>query len=229
LVDRSKCLGCRDCVYACSTVSSSSGLSGALSFPGEISEPEKLFDKLHPQLDLLKNIGGLTISGGEPLLQYKAIKQLLRLCRENKINTAVETSGSVPLKNLKWISGFVDVWLIGLRPIPENIHNYRLANMTMVESNLSFLSAAKKKIIIRTPVIPGYFFHKDQIEGVISIMKKHHLNYVELLPYNEFSSHFYEALGVDFPLKDISGISSAMMQGIARLFETNNIKTKIVT
>jgi glycyl-radical enzyme activating protein len=228
-IDRSKCIRCRDCIHACPTVSSESGLSGALALPDTFIEPGKLFDKLYPQLDLLKKIGGLTISGGEPLLQFISIKELLKLCKDKEINTAIETSGSVPLENIKYLTEYIDIWLFGLRPLSDDFNQSKIPNIDLVELNLKYLvSIGKKKIIIRMPLIPTYTDSPEQITKVISIMNRCGLGIVELLPFNEYAGHYYTALGEVYEMNSIIGENEQDLRNVINKFKEFKIEAKII-
>lgn len=100
-VNRSLCKLCGRCVESCPTVLSRNSLAGALALPSFSADPMELFRKLRPQLDLLKRIGGLTIGGGEPLLQYKPLRLLLQSCAAENFHSTVETSGSVPRRSFE--------------------------------------------------------------------------------------------------------------------------------
>lgn len=202
LINRSLCRKCGLCVEACPTVVSRNSLAGALALPSFSSEPVELFRKLRPQLDLLKRIGGLTISGGEPLLQYKPLRVLLQNCVAENFHSAVETSGSVPKSNFEELVDVVDCWLFGLRPVQEESRSTGVtADLETVSRNLEFLSSqVGEKIIIRTPIIPGFTNNIHCVSSVAELMRGCGLSTIELLPFNAHSSHYYEAAGMKYPL-----------------------------
>jgi len=201
-INRSLCRKCGLCVEACPTVVSRNSLAGALALPLFSSEPSELFRELRPQLDLLKRIGGLTISGGEPLLQYKPLRVLLQSCAAENFHSAVETSGSVPRRNFEELIDVVDCWLFGLRPVQEDSRSTgTTANFETVIRNLEFLSSqVGEKIIIRTPIIPGFTNNSRCFSSVAEHMRGCGLSTIELLPFNAHSSHYYEASGMKYPL-----------------------------
>jgi len=204
IVNRSLCRRCGLCVEACPTVVSRSSLAGALALPRFSIEPAELFRKIRPQLDLLRRIGGLTICGGEPLLQSKPLRVLLQNCVAEGFHTAVETSGSVPKDNFEQLIDIVDCWLFGLRPVREDSRSAGItADLETVSGNLAFLSSAvRERLIIRTPIVPGFTNNSPCVSAVAELMHRCGLSTIELLPFNAHSSHYYEAAGMKYALDE---------------------------
>lgn len=230
-IEPDKCTGCGECVKVCPTVNRRYGLSGALALPVQSCSPEQLFNRIYPQLDLLRNIGGLTISGGEPLLQYQALKKLLVLCKENKIHTAIESSLAVPAENIRHLSGLIDTWLAGLRPLSKkNTGMFDVGNFNLTVSNLAMIAADKScEIIIRTPVIMGITDTSAQLARIAEIMNKYGLKKIELLPFNRFTSHYYEALGREFSFQNMAKVNATDMNRIIRFFDKRNITATVTS
>ena len=183
--------GCGKCVDAC-PLSSRDRLSGPLALPTREVTIAALWDLLYPQLDLLRNVGGITASGGEPLLQSHALRQLLRLCREAGIHTAVETSGALPTQHLADVVALVDCWLFGLRPTPF----YKLPGAGLIEDNLAFLTHAGSRVIARTPVMVGITDLPQSLDGIAIAMRTHRITEIELLPFHDGTPHYYDASGM---------------------------------
>jgi pyruvate-formate lyase-activating enzyme/NAD-dependent dihydropyrimidine dehydrogenase PreA subunit len=229
-IHRAPCQRCGRCVRSCPTSVSKFSLAGALALPVFSSEPYELFQRLQPQLDLLKRIGGLTICGGEPLLQYQTMRELLLMCKGKDIHTAVETSGSLSKSHFEVLLDVVDCWLFGLRPIPGNsCYSNRVANMKLVIDNLKFLcSHDAKKIIIRTPIIPGFTDSPRELAAIAELMHINKLTTIELLPYNAHTDHFYKAIGKKMPLTDIHRPPDTELSYIRNFFTGHGFMARIV-
>lgn len=229
ILDLAKCVKCGECVKSCPTVVSSQSISGAIALSFNIKTPENLFNMLYPQLDLLRDIGGLTVSGGEPLLQISALSELLFMCKEKNINTAVETSGSIPYSKFKTLLGLVDTWLFGLRPVNKNIaQRYNLGDDRIIEENLRLLKADNQDVIIRTPLIPGFTTSKEHLQQIADIMHKYNMDYIELLPFNKYTRHFYTASGKNFELTDTETAEPEIAE-TESFFIQQKIRTKIIS
>jgi pyruvate formate lyase activating enzyme len=191
-INRDKCRKCGECISTC-PVSNENG--GALALPTKSVNVHSLYHKIQPQLLLLKEIGGLTISGGEPLLQVKAVRELLKLCKQDNIHTAVETSGIIPVKDYEKISSLVDCWLLGFRlttnkeKIDDHLYN-------IFSESLSYLAnLSNSKIIARIPIIPNHTAFIEYYDKVIKLLKSYKINDIDLLPYNIHTSLYYNACG----------------------------------
>ena len=224
-INRSLCKRCGRCVRVCPTGVTGTSMSGALALPTREAEPDVLFRSLEPQLDLLKRIGGLTVSGGEPLLQYLPLLELLKICVAEGIHTAVETSGSLPLRNFKALAEDVDCWLYGLRPSPSGT----VGNFGEIRANLSFLSSRDPgRIIIRTPIIPGYTDESRCISTIAEIMNENRIATIELLPYNPHAEHYYSAVGIRYPLSGVTMPTDAELLAVQECFTRHGIGARVV-
>ena len=116
ITKREQCVKCGNCIEACPQ-SSFFKPANALSLPTKRCDIDSLFELIKPQLELLRNGGGITFSGGEPLLQAEPLTFLARKCKEAGFNTALETSGIVSLKSIEMIEPYIDTWLFGMRLI----------------------------------------------------------------------------------------------------------------
>lgn len=198
-IDRTKCKKCGKCTDSC-PISKSDQNGGALFLPTTTTSIDSLFSKIKPQLELLKNIGGITISGGEPLLQHEAVKELAKRCKEMGIHTALETSGIVPLKNINNVLPFIDTWLIGIR-----LTNGRHAGISpqfekSTNDLLELLTQNSKEIIARIPIIPGHTSTEEYLLCAKKITTKFNIQKTELLPFNPETSHYYISSGTNPPI-----------------------------
>lgn len=198
---RKNCNRCGLCIRSCPASGSRGTLSGALAIPTLSGEPAEIFKRLLPQLDMVKSIGGLTVSGGEPLLQYRPLRELFSMCKKEGIHTAVETCCSLPRNHLETLVDTVDCWLIGLRPVPPGTCTPKqTGDIDTIRGNLDFLQDRDSHhIIIRTPIIPGFTDSPAELSLVAEIMKNHGLQEIELLPPNPYSELFYKAMDRDAP------------------------------
>lgn len=179
LIHRDKCIRCGKCIGQCPV--SIKGVTGsALHLPTVETTVEVLFEQILPYLELNKENGGITLSGGEALLQLEAAKTLLRFCKEKGIHTTVETSGLLPLQNYREVLPQVDLWLFGIRVITgstgEHLHK--------VDAALELLVNHKAKVLPRIPMIPGYFDREDVLCHVIHLLQKYSLQTIWLNPWN---------------------------------------------
>ena len=228
IINTDACVSCGNCIIHCHKSQNTNQKSmNALNLPTIETTPEKLFEMVYPQLDLLKYSGGVTVSGGEPMLQYKTLKVFLKICKAHGIPTTVETSGSVSFNCYKEIQEYVDDWLFGLRPVKEQYLKY-VADLNLVIDNLKRLSLLTKSITIRVPLIKGILDRPEQMEKIRMVMNECDLKNIELLPFNPFTDHYYTAIGKDLPLEGNCHLSKESMNTIWEQFEKEDIIPQIV-
>jgi glycyl-radical enzyme activating protein len=221
-IDRSKCKLCGRCVLNCN--------HRALNLQFYQEEPSTIFHKIQPELKLLQQIGGLTISGGEPMFQAEEIEKLLFLCKDYNINTAIETSGAVSRDHFTRLVDYVDYWLYGLRLTDRDLLKaFTGADFDMVYENLVFLANRDpNKIIIRVPIIPNHNDNMSNFHKIAKIMVSLNLKKIELLPFNRYTSHYYKALGKQFELERFSSVEGLRMDEIIRIFTDSKVEIRVI-
>jgi len=220
---REDCRRCGKCVDVC-PLSNRDQMSGPLRLPTREVTVAALWDLLYPQLDLLRNIGGITVSGGEPLLQSHALQKLLGLCRKAGIHSVVETSGALPIERLADVVGLVDCWLFGLRPTPF----YVPPRAGLIEDSLAFLTDTGNRVIVRTPIIADITDLPQSLEGIAVTMHTHRLTEIELLPFHDGTSHYYDASGMSCPVGSEAIPSGERMCAAKEYFEQSGFVVTII-
>lgn len=200
LIDREKCTHCGRCISAC-PYSNVIDSNSALFLPTIKQDVNELFEILRPQLDIVRKSGGITLSGGEALLQDKAAVELLKLCREHQIHTCVETSMMLPDHAYREAARYVDCWLLGFREVylPQSL------NMETVRSNCKrrvniFRQASNIRLIARLPVIKGYTDRGELLCTLREILLENGIMELEVLPCNPHMGHYYELIGKEAEL-----------------------------
>ncbi len=196
LILREKCVQCGKCIEACPQ-SSKYKQGNALVLPTQSKSVGSLFEMLRPQLELLRGVGGITFSGGEPLLQVKALTLLARKCKEAGIHTALETSGIVPLESVETIAPYIDTWLFGMR-LTTGTHTFPLTSLEkQTRKVFEFLTHQERsKLIIRIPAIDGYTTTSSYLSRVQEIIGFHPVQAIEVMPLNKASLHYYKAMDI---------------------------------
>lgn len=192
LIDRAKCIRCGHCIQACPN--SIEGVKGsALHLPTTELPVFSLFSQIEPSIRLTGSSGGITLSGGEPLIQLDAARELLALCKTHGFHTAVETSGLLRPEVYKSILPLVDLWLFGTRLTTgkeDCLHHERLLNV------LDILTTHQANILPRIPMVPGFFDRDDILQRLTELLQSHHLNRICLSPWNKDFDHYYIQSGM---------------------------------
>ncbi len=140
--------------------------------------------------------GGVTFSGGECMLQIDFLCELLKVCKQKGIHTAVDTAGCVPWSSFDKILPYTDLFLYDVKLMEKEKHKqYVGVDNSLILENLKRLSECGKHIIIRIPVIGGVNDNDEEMKRISEFLLPLNIEAVELLPYHSMGEHKYEALG----------------------------------
>jgi pyruvate formate lyase activating enzyme len=148
--------------------------------------------------------GGLTVSGGEPLMQPEFLAELLATAKQRGFHTAIDTCGLASKETIMHVLPYVDRVLFSLKGSTEvSYQALTKAKLSVVQDNLLLISR-RKPVTLRYVLIPGYTAGKESLAELIRLV--HSLSgdiEVEVLPYHTMGIAKWEALGWDYPLKDV--------------------------
>lgn len=153
-----------------------------------------------------KSGGGITFSGGEPLLQGEFLIEALKLLKENGFNTTVDTSGYGNEKHFREILKYVDTLILDIKHF--NNKGYKSltgAPMSGFYKFLSYLDNFKGKIWIRHVMVPGITDNEEAIKELFNNIGHlaHKIDRIEVLPYHTMAVEKYDSLGIEYSLKDV--------------------------
>jgi pyruvate formate lyase activating enzyme len=173
--------------------------------------------------------GGVTISGGEPLLQPEFLNDLLVKCRQKDIPTALDTCGYASWEVLSRIKNYVDLFLYDLKFINNDLHQkYTGVSNNSILENIKKLSLTGNRIIIRIPIIPGItdgIKNMRDLAGFIS--SQHSLKQISLLPYNFLAEEKYRKLNKSYLLQGLRPGEDNHINEIKSIFEESGLEVSI--
>lgn len=164
--------------------------------------------------------GGVTFSGGEPLMQVEFLCALLRECRKKSLHTAIDTSGYAPLEALQEAARLADLFLYDLKLMdPEEHRYYTGVSNELILGNLTYLLENASPLIIRFPVVPGITDGEKNIRGIINFLLPYlKCRRIDLLAYNKLGVEKYRRLGIKNRGEKIKVPGSEHIEGIRRMF-----------
>lgn len=222
LLDRDKCRLSGACAAACPT--------DALQIIGKRMTVAEVMQTIEKDRIFFDNSGGgVTFSGGEPLLQHRFLLALLQECRSRSLHTIVDTCGYAPWEHLAPILEYTDIFYYDLKMIDERKHqDYTgVSNRTILE-NLQKLSAAGKKVQIRIPLLPGINDDQENIDRTAEFLKPlAGITGISLLPYHRIGRGKYEDLQAPSLENDIQAPADENIKNIRSRLEKHGFIIKV--
>lgn len=173
--------------------------------------------------------GGVTLSGGEVLLQSEFARECLKELKKLGIHTAIETTGCFPVERLKEITPYIDQVLFDLK-IMEQSEAQRIIGIDpeRVRENFDYLLKQKQlQVIPRIPLIPGYTTSEANIQRMIGFLTVRQIKEVHLLPFHQYGSSKYDYLGWEYTMRDVKTLSQNEISEIQEKFEAVKIVANI--
>lgn len=181
--------------------------TNALVIIGKYMTVDEIMEKILRDKIFYKNSGGgVTVSGGEPLFQPDFTREILRRCKEEGINTVLDTCGYASHEKLESILEYTDLVLFDIKIIDPMIHKQIIG-----VDNTSILNNAKKilekdmPIIFRIPIILGITDTRNNINNLVQFihsLKRDNIKHIDLLPYHNWGKIKYEYLGKKYLLSE---------------------------
>lgn len=207
--------------------------SAAIRYDSEEYDIDSLMDKIKEDQVFFRHNGGVTFSGGEPLMQGEFLVEILKRCKEEGIHTAIETTMFASLDLIQRVLPYLDLIYIDLKVFDENEHK-KLTGVSskMIKKHIQYVleSEHKDKVIIRTPLIPSMSATDDNISNIayflVSIYPE--VKY-ELLNYNPLASSKYELVDLEYGVdKQYKMFNKEQMQHFYSLVYATGLKNLMI-
>jgi pyruvate formate lyase activating enzyme len=230
---RELCSVCGDCVDVCVT--------NALELTArEMTVEQVMLEVLADRAFYERSKGGVTLSGGDPLVQRAFSQAILEQCKAENIHTGLETTGNAPWEHLESLLPFVDLVMMDIKLMDEEKHKQftGVSNIRILE-NARKLTERGTTLIFRLPIIPEVsddiesvqsvaFFIHEIIQASQKIGKyTHEQPYLELLPFHRLAEGKYASLGKEYPMKGVQPPTTEQMVSLAQAGERCGIKVRI--
>ncbi len=213
IIDRSiDCIGCGQCVEVC--------VPEALKVAGEQVPISELLDYVEQDRAFYdQSGGGVTLGGGEVTAQPEAAINLLQACKQEGLNTAIETCGYTKKETILRFAEYVDLFLFDLKHIDPDRH-FELTGVRneIILENMEELIMKRKNVKVRMPMLKGINDSEAEIRGVIEFLKKFrefkNFKGIDLLPYHKLGVNKYVQLGMDYPIEGDPSLDDADLDRI---------------
>lgn len=219
--DPSKCNHCRQCEIYC--------IQGARQVAGKEYTVHEVFKEVvKDKVFYEQSNGGVTVSGGEPMLYDEFLEELFIRLKEENIHRAVDTCGAVSFYKIEKVSKHTDLFLYDIKHMDDEKHKEftGMSNKLILE-NLVRLSEIHNNINLRMPIIEGVNACEKHIEQTIFFIKKLNIKKVNLLPYHDIAKHKYKKLDMLYEDEKMLIPSDEKMQRFKKMFESDGYEVKI--
>ncbi len=217
-----KCIHCGHCDTGCPT--------GARVTIGREVEEEQVMDAIMIDRDYYEaSGGGVTFSGGEPLLQSRFLLTLLSRCKKAGLHTAIETNLSMPWDCIAPCLAYLDHVYFDIKIMEDEAHRRwtGISNREVLK-NAAVLAASGVPFTVRTPLIPGVTDFNENIREIAAFVAglRKNTSY-ELLNYNVLAKSKYEPIGLIYSLSDARPLNAARLKELMSLAATQGVRCTV--
>lgn len=220
LINRGRCERSGYCASVCPNL--------ALELIGKTVSAEALCAELLKDADFYESSGGgVTFSGGEPMLQHRALRQVLGLCKERGLHTAIDTAGDVPFSSFQEVMPCTDLFLYDLKCFTSSLHESHIGvSNARILRNACLLGEHGASLIVRVPLIAGINDSEREMARLASFISSvDGVELCQLLPYHDYGVGKYATLGKN--ASEFRAPDEERLQDILEIFSAFDIPARI--
>lgn len=173
--------------------------------------------------------GGITISGGEPLIQPEFVMELFQLCKKEGIHTTVDTSGYMFTDKVKEVLKWTDLVLLDIKHINPN--KYKKLTSVSLEHTLQFaqyLSDINKTVWVRYVLVPGYSDDEEDLhEWAKFVSQFKNIVRVDILPFHQMGAYKWKEVGKEYKLAEVKTPSREEVKKVEKIFKSYGLNVGI--
>ena len=229
---RELCKNCGTCTETC--------YSNALELTGKYMTADAVMEEiLRDRMFYETSKGGVTLSGGEPVLQSQFASEILKRCKEEELHTAIETCGNYQWQDLESLLPVTDLIMMDMKLIDPIKHKSACGDSNeRILANAQRLALTNKPIIFRTPIVPNVNDTYEDVGAIVKFVRnlvelrarhnngqgEHAEIQFELLPFHRLASDKYRSLGMEYRARNLEPPSKAKMHELAKIAEIHGIE-----
>ena len=199
IIQWEKCNNCMKCAEVCP--------SGAIEAVGKYMSVAEVIDSVERDAGYYRRTGGgMTLSGGEPLMQWEFALELVRDAKRRGFHTAIDTTGYCPWENMEQVLKYTDLVLFDIKHMDTDRHEEKTGvSNDLILANLE-KAANMSRIWLRIPLIPGFNDSDSNMQKTAELASKINAEKISLLPYHEWGKAKYASLGKQYGYDGVNGM-----------------------
>ena len=218
-INRDICTNCMKCYQACP--------SDAIKAWGKEMTVDECMEIILKDLGYYeKSGGGVTVSGGDPVIQMDFVVELFRRCKEEKIQTCLESTFYAEWSTIEKVLPYTDIIISDIKHMDTNVHRKHTGRENhLILENLKKLADLNKEIILRIPVIPGVNDGKDNLEKTADFILNEmggNVRTLQLLSFMRLGEEKYQSLGIPYKMENIVVDRKAFTEKVKKMAEYFN-------
>ena len=216
-IDTNKCTLCKQCINTCP--------QKALTSEGEIKTVQQVLDiVLQDEVFYEESDGGITLSGGEFLMQTQFAKELLIAAKEKNLHTCCETTGFCTPEKFQHIIQYIDYILFDLKHWDSQKHLEGTGiDNKLILTNMKYAISTGKKVLPRIPVIPKFNDSLEDAKRFCEVLHDVGSNQCQLLPFHQFGENKYYLLNKKYAYENQPALHCEDLQEYLQIFLDNDI------
>ena len=217
-IDFNKCTGCLSCVQGCP--------GRALTNEGEYKTVDEVVEVcMQDSFFYEESGGGVTISGGEGMVQPDFVEALILRLKEKGIHTAIETTGCVSPEVFHRLAPLFDLLLFDVKQYDSEKHRKGTGTGNeLILENLRWAHGQRLNILPRIPVIPGFNAELTDAEGTAALLNEIGLMRVQLLPFHQMGERKYEFLNRDYEMNGVKALHPEDLAEYQKVFISHGME-----
>lgn len=202
---------------------------GSQTLGWEISSIELLEEVEKDRAFFDESNGGVTFTGGEPLMQADFVFETAILFKKHELHLALDTTGYAKQERFKKVADQMDLILFDLKHMNDTKHfEFTGVGNQLILKNLEFLIETEKDIHIRFPMMPGLNDDDENLDKMLQFLSsKKRINRIHLLPYHKIAAGKYEKLGMKNKMRSIEEPDQTRVQEVKKYIETGGFEVVI--
>ena len=187
--------------------------------------PEETMHEIKKVRGFIKS-GGVTVSGGEPLIQPEYILELFKLCKEDGLHTAIDTSGYLLNDRIKEVLEYTDLVLLDIKQIdPEKYKALTSVNLKPTLDFLKYLSEINKPVWLRYVLVPGYTDNEKDLKAWAKFVSSFkNVERVDILPFHQMGGHKWKEVNKIYQLENVLAPTNEEVKKAEEIFRSYGLK-----